>query len=457
MFKINLDSPISVYFIGIGGISMSGLAKILKNNGFHVSGTDRSPSEQTKDLENSGIKVNFGHKKENITPDIDLVVYTAAISDDNPEIARAKELNIPLLNRADLLGEIMENYSESVCVCGTHGKTTTSSMVSLILMEYTDPTVTIGGVLPAIKSNVHVGTTEYFVAEACEYTNSFYSFYPKYNVILNIEEDHPDFFKDLADIRHSFKHFANNTKAKGTIFINSEIDDYSEIASVPDVSVFTFGLSQEADLYAKNIVSAKGESTFTPVLNNIEMPAVTLHVPGRYNVLNALGAISVCHAMGVPFETIIMGLSKFTGAHRRFEYKGLCNGAKVIDDYAHHPTEVASCISAAREYEPNRLIVIFQPHTYSRTEALFDDFVDALSGADMVLLSEIYAAREQNVNNTSSKSISDALKNRGIPSEFFIHNDDAIQYLKKNLVNDDLLIIMGAGDVYLLADYLVEG
>lgn len=456
MYKIDLNKPINVYFIGIGGISMSGLAKILAKNGFKVSGTDRSPSEQTEDLINHNITVNFGHRSENITKDIDLVVYTAAISNDNPELIRATELGIPTLNRADLLGEIMENYKESICVCGTHGKTTTTSMVSLILMEYTDPTVTIGGVLPAIKSNVHIGDSPYFVAEACEYTNSFFSFFPKYNVILNVEEDHPDFFKDLDDIRNSFKTFAGNTKEDGVIFINSEIPNYGEIANVPGRKVVTFGLDSNSDVSAKDIVIAHGKSRFMLVSHGKELGEIHLLVPGIYNVVNALGAISLSLELGIDFPTIKRGLSAFTGAHRRFEHKGNFNGATIIDDYAHHPTEVKSTLLAAREYEPKRLIVIFQPHTYSRTEALFSDFVDALSEADLILLSEIYPAREENIHNTSSKSIADALISKGKEAIYFPTDKDAISYLEKNLIDHDLLITMGAGNIYFVADSLVK-
>lgn len=456
MYRIDLNKPINVYFIGIGGISMSGLAKILAKNGFKVSGTDRSPSEQTDDLINHNITVNFGHRAENITEDIDLVVYTAAIPKDNPELERASAFGIPTLNRADLLGEIMENYRESICVSGTHGKTTTTSMVSLILMEYTDPTVTIGGVLPAIKSNVHIGSSPYFVAEACEYTNSFFSFFPKYNVILNVEEDHPDFFKDLDSIRHSFKVFAGNTKEGGTIFVNTDIPDYEEIVTVPGRKIVTFGLNPGSDVTAKDVEISHGKSRFNLIVSGESLGEIELFVPGIYNVVNALGAISLSLQLGIDFNTIKRGLSAFKGAHRRFEHKGTYNGATIVDDYAHHPTEVKSTLLAAREYEPGRLIVIFQPHTYSRTEALFSDFVEALSQADLILLSEIYPAREKNIHNTSSKSIASALISAGKEAIYFPTDEEAVSYLKKNLIDHDLLITMGAGNIYLVADSLIN-
>lgn len=452
MYKINLTKPINVYFIGIGGISMSGLAKILKHNGFKVSGTDRGPSEQTDDLLSCGITVNFGHNADNITKDLDLVVYTAAISDDNPELLKAKEIGIPMLNRADLLGEIMENYKESITISGTHGKTTTTSMISLIMLKYTDPTLSIGGVLPAINSNCHVGNSDVFVTEACEYTNSFLSFYPKYNLILNIELDHTDFFKDLDDIRNSFKKFASNTKEGGYLILNSSIDNIEEIATVPNVSLFTFGLSKKSDLYANNIHSKNGKSTFEVICKGELLGNIELNVPGEKNIENALGAISLCYTIGVPFDTIKSALSEFGGTHRRFEQMGFYNGARIVNDYAHHPTEIASCIACAREYEPKRLFVVFQPHTYTRTKSLFDDFVKALSRADTVILSEIYAAREQNIYNISSNDIAKALKNQGTDAMFMETNEEILKFLKKNLMNGDLLIIMGAGDIYLLAN-----
>lgn len=456
MFHLNLNEPKSVYFIGIGGISMSGLAMILNKEGFFVYGSDRDHSESTEALEKAGIRVLYGQKQGNVPKDCDFVVYTAAIKKDNPEYMDAEEMGLPLINRADLLGAIMENYKNSVTVSGTHGKTTTTSMITLILKEYTDPTASIGGILPAIGSNVCLGSSDFFVAEACEYTNSFYSFYPKYSVILNIEEDHPDFFKDLDDIRHSFAHFANNTKKGGCILINKEIPDYEAIASVPGVNIETFGFSSDCDLYPKDIAVLGGSSTFVPVYKGRALHPVTLRLPGRYNILNALGAISVCLKLGVPEELIAKGLFAFTGAHRRFEFKGEYNGATIIDDYAHHPTECLSCIGAARELKPDKLIVAFQPHTYTRTEALFDEFVEALSHADEVLLSEIYAAREDNPHGVSSRQIAEALMERGVSALFFETNKELSEYVEKKLMHGDMLITMGAGDIYSVGDFILR-
>ncbi len=455
MGGFNLENYKNIYFIGIGGISMSGLANILMHNGFKVWGSDRDRSEQTQNLEKNGIKVLYGHSFDNITEDIDIVVHTAAISRDNPELIRARELNIPIITRATLLGAIMDNYDESIAVSGTHGKTTTTSMISQILLKYTDPTVTIGGVLPSINSNVYVGNSDIFVAEACEYTNSFHSFFPKYNIMLNIEEDHPDFFKDLQAVRDSFSIFAKNTKPGGTIFIHSSIENPEEIVSVPDVSVFTFGLNK-GDLTASCIESKNGKSLFVPVLHGKPLDPIELNVPGPVNIENALAAIALCLELNVPYSIIQEGLLAFRGTHRRFEYNGSLNNAQIYNDYAHHPTEIAACIMAAREYFPKRLWVLFQPHTYSRTKALFDDFVNSLAMADKVILADIYAARESDNQGVSSEELVKALENKGVCAKYIDSNEKIVQFFKDNLVNDDMLIIMGAGNIYLLANELVE-
>lgn len=445
-----------VYFIGIAGISMSGLAQILKHNGWKVAGSDRDESDMVHELRSCGIPVSIGHSPDDLTPDIDLVVYTAAISEDNPQLLRAKEMGLNIITRAQLLGKIMSEYKQSITVCGTHGKTTTTSMLACILMAYTSPTISVGGILTNTGSNVHIGDSEYFVAEACEYTNSFLSFFPKYNIVLNIEEDHPDFFKDLDDIRHSFHEFAKNTQDSGTIFINSEIDNIEEIVKGCKAKTFLFGFDDKCDIYAEDIAHENGIYNFIPVYKGKKYERIHLAVPGKVNVSNALGAIGLCLTMGVPMEAIQKGLLSFTGAQRRFQKKGEYNGAMIIDDYAHHPTEIKATISAAREMSPNRLIVYFQPHTYSRLEALFDDFVEALSKADILLIAEVYAAREQNVHNISADSLASALENKGIDAHFFTSMENGYQYLKKNLMNGDMLISMGAGNIYTVADLLVK-
>ena len=458
MYKIDFNNKIHVHFIGIGGISMSGLAEILLGAGFTISGSDRAESDLTKHLQSIGATVNYPQMASNITNDIDLIVYTAAIHEDNPEFAAAKASGKPMLTRAQLLGEIMENYSRSIAVAGTHGKTTTTSMVSQILLETTDdPTISVGGILDAIGSNVHVGNSDVFITEACEYTNSYHSFFPKYNIILNVEADHLDFFKNLDNVRASFKKFAGNTSDEGILIINKEIDNVDYFTDGLKCRVITYSLNNDADIYPSDIsYNEKGFASFTPVFNGKALGKVSLNVPGLHNISNALVAIALTVEMGISYDHIIEGLKKFGGAHRRFELKGSFKGATVIDDYAHHPTEISASLNAAANYPHNRVIVCFQPHTYTRTLSFLDDFAAALSKADIVLLADIYAAREPDIYGVSSKDIADRIEKLGTEVHYLGSFDACEKYLEKNLLNNDLLITMGAGDVYLVGEHLLN-
>ena len=388
MYKLNFNNPIHVHFIGIGGISMSGLAEILLDEGFTISGSDSKESDLTKHLEAKGISVFYGQKASNIIPGIDLVVYTAAIHEDNPEFAQAKAQGLPMLSRAELLGQIMDNYEQSIAVAGTHGKTTTTSMISQILLEAkTDPTITVGGILEAINGNLRVGESEVFISEACEYTNSFLNFRPKYSIILNVEAEHLDFFKDLDDIRKSFHKFAANTLADGATIINGEIDNYTEIVEGLPQRIITYGLDSSYEYYAENITyDEKACAIFSVMHDGQKIMDVHLNVPGKHNVSNSLAAIALCDIMDIPNEAVISGLLKFGGANRRFQYKGKIDGITIIDDYAHHPTEIKATLTAAANYPHERLVLVFQPHTYSRTKAFLDDFAEVLSMADVVVL-----------------------------------------------------------------------
>lgn len=387
MYTIDFSKPTSVHFIGIGGISMSGLAEILLKEGFRVSGSDSKESPLTQHLTELGAQIAYPQAAANIPDDTKIIVYTAAIHPDNPEFIRAKELDVPMLTRAQLLGQIMAHYAHSIAVAGTHGKTTTTSMISQVLLcGQEDPTISVGGILKAIGSNIHVGNSDLFITEACEYTNSYHSFFPKYSIILNIEAEHLDFFKDLADVRSSFHKFAGNTKADGALIINGEIPDYQEITEGLSCQVITFGFTDACDYYPKDITyNELGCATFTPVHKGEDLPRVSLSVPGLHNVGNALSCIALCQDMDLPWEQIAEGLHRFGGADRRFQYKGKFHGATVIDDYAHHPTEIRASLSAAQNYPHERIICVFQPHTYTRTKAFLSDFADALSLADVVL------------------------------------------------------------------------
>lgn len=458
MYKLNFNQPIHIHFIGIGGISMSGLAEILMEKGFTVSGSDANESDLTHTLETKGATVFYGQSASNISDTIDLVVYTAAIHPDNPEFAEAKNRNIPMISRAELLGQIMDNFEKSIAVAGTHGKTTTTSMISEILLSAdADPTITVGGILPSIGGNLRVGSSPFFVSEACEYTNSFLNFRPKYSIILNIEAEHLDFFKDIEDIRHSFRLFAENTPADGTIVINSEIPDLGKLTKGLSPKVITYGFSPESDFYAADIsYDDKACPVFTVMHDTKEAAKIRLSVPGRHNISNALAAIALCFSMGIDMDTIAKGLLAFGGADRRFQYKGHMGSVTIIDDYAHHPTEIRATLTAAQNYPHNRLVLVFQPHTYSRTKAFLHDFAEVLSLADVIVLADIYAAREQNTYGISSKDLLALLKEKGKDAYYFPTFEEIEKFLLQTCVHDDLLITMGAGNVVEIAQALLD-
>ena len=457
MYKLNFNEPIHVHFIGIGGISMSGLAEILLEKGFTISGSDSKESDLTDILTSKGATIFYGQKAENIIPGIQLVVYTAAIHEDNPEFAESKAQQLPMLSRAQLLGQIMDNYEKSIAVAGTHGKTTTTSMISEILMAAkADPTISVGGILPSIGGNLRVGASSVFVSEACEYTNSFLNLRPKYSIILNVEAEHLDFFKDLDDIRHSFRKFAGNTLADGATIINGEITNYEELTHNLPQEIITYGFDSSFDFYATDVTyNEKACPAFTVMHHDKKVADIQLSVPGRHNASNALAAVALAVTMGLDTDAIVRGLDAFGGANRRFQYKGIVDGVTVIDDYAHHPTEIRATLSAAENYPHQRLVLVFQPHTYSRTKAFLDDFADVLSMADVVVLADIFAAREQNTYGVSSKDILSRLKAKGTEAYYFPSFEEIEKFLLKNCVNGDLLITMGAGNIVEIGEALL--
>lgn len=457
MFKLDYSNPVNVHFMGIGGISMSGLAEILADRGFKVSGSDRAPSKITEALEKKGIIVKYGQVAENITDGIELLVYTAAISDDNPELMEAKRRGIECIPRADMLGQIMKNYEVPIAISGTHGKTTTTSMITSILMEAAfDPTVTVGGMLDCIGGNLRIGQSQVFVTEACEYTNSFLSFFPKISVILNIEEDHMDFFKDIDDIRNSFRRFAELLPEDGLLVISADIDNYEEITKNVKCKVVTFGNNKTADYTAANVeYNENGCGKFSVSRNGAVGEKYELSVPGNHNVTNALASIAVADFIKVDKESVADGFKAFHGADRRFQHKGEVNGIMVIDDYAHHPTEIRATLNAAKNYN-KKVTVVFQPHTYTRTKAFFDDFVDALMLADRIVLAEIYAAREKNTIGISSKDLETALKNKGADVKFFENFEEIEKFILANCKPSEMLITMGAGNVDIIGDNILK-
>ena len=457
MYQIDFQKPLHIHFIGIGGISMSGLAEILMGEGFTVSGSDAKESPLTKSLEAKGAKIFYGQRASNIMDSTEAVVYTAAIHSDNPEFAKAKEKNLPMLTRAQLLGQIMRNYETPIAISGTHGKTTTTSMVSHILLEgKCDPTISVGGILPAIGGNIRVGESETFVTEACEYTNSFLSFFPKISIILNIDADHLDFFKDLDDIRNSFRRFSELLPSDGILIINADIPNYQEITKNLPCHVVTYGLEQEADYQAKDITFDKyGHASFTVYKNGRKTGSYYLKVPGMHNVSNALASIALGHLLGLTEEVIIKGLGSFTGTDRRFQYKGEVAGVTVIDDYAHHPTEIEATLHAAGNYPHQKIWCVFQPHTYTRTKALLPEFAKALTLADHVVLADIYAARETDTLGISSEDLQKRIQELGTPCEYFPTFDEIENFLLENCSRGDLLITMGAGDVVNIGEHLL--
>ena len=458
MYSLNFEEPIHVHFIGIGGISMSGLAEILLEEGFTISGSDAKQSALTDSLAKKGATIYIGQKASNLSIRPALVVYTAAIREDNEEFKAAVDAGIPMLSRAELLGQIMDNYEKSIAVAGTHGKTTTTSMISqILLVAKADPTISVGGILEAIGGNIRVGGSEVVITEACEYTNSFLHFHPKYSIITSVEAEHLDFFKDIDDIRRSFHEFAGNTAHDGVLIINGQIAALDQITNNLSCSVTTYGLCENDDFYAKNITyNDHACGTYTLMHKTEDLGTVSLSVPGRHNVSNSLAAIALCLNLGLPLDVIKKGLLQFGGTKRRFEYKGTKNGITVIDDYAHHPTEVAATLTAARNYPHGRIICVFQPHTYSRTKAFLSDFARVLSMADIVVLADIYAAREKNTIGISSKDLLAELQKNGQESYYFPSFDEIEKFLSEKCINNDLLITMGAGDVYLIGEHLLQ-
>ena len=458
MYQIQFDKPVHVHFIGIGGISMSGLAEILLSRKFPVSGSDSHESALTDQLAAQGAVVHYPQMAENITDDIDVVVYTAAIHPDNPEFRAAQEKNLPMLTRAQLLGEIMRNYKEAINVSGTHGKTTTTSMITEILLEaHKDPTVSVGGMLKDIGGNIRVGGQETFVVEACEYTNSFLSFFPTIEVILNVEADHLDFFKDIDDIRHSFKLFAEKLPEDGLLVINKDIKHSEYFTQALKCRVVTFGHEKDAD-YTANFISYDkfAHPSYTLFYKGEELAQVELGVTGEHNIYNSLAAIAVARSLDIPMEVILRGLKRFTGTDRRFQKKGSVNGFTIIDDYAHHPQEIAATIEAAKKYPHRKLWIVFQPHTYSRTATLLDDFAGALSQADEIVLADIYAAREKNTIGISSDDLRKHMLEQNTNVYYIPKFEDIEDFLLQHVEEGDVLITMGAGDIYKVGDDLLK-
>jgi len=440
---------------------MSAIAELLHSKGFTVSGSDDKKSRHTERLETLGVEIMYGNRADNIRDGLDLIVYTAAIRKDNPEFQAACASGIPMFTRAELLGQIMLAYNDAVGIAGTHGKTTTTSMLSLIQLDAGfDPTILVGGDLPDIEGNLRMGKSSHLVMEACEYTNSFLHFFPKHAIILNIEADHLDFFKDLDDIRRSFRKYMELLPQGGQLVINGKIDHLSALTNGLSCNVVTFGVSADDsaafDYTATSIAfDSLGRASFEVFCKGCSLGSVQLSVPGMHNVENALAAIAMGHSLGADMSACCSALGRFTGTKRRFELKGTLNGITIIDDYAHHPAEIRAALTSARSYGTHRIVCVFQPHTYTRTRALLTDFADALTLADLIVLPDIYPAREEDPGDISSRDLESLLRQKGKDVYYFPSFDEIESFLLEVCHDGDLLITMGAGDVVNIGESLL--
>jgi UDP-N-acetylmuramate--alanine ligase len=449
-----------IHCVGIGGIGLSAIAEVFLKRGYWVSGSDLKPGEVTERLKAQGALIFSDHDENNIQG-ADLVVYSSAVSADNPELAAAGRNGIPIVTRAEVLGALMKEFNQSIAVSGTHGKTTTTSMISLILENSgCDPTVLIGGNLSAFNGNVKVGKGDFIVTEACEYMDSFLRLYPKYKIILNIDSDHLDYFKDIDHIVNSFDRFARLSPKDGTVIAYSANPFVNSIIKNLSCEVITFGLNEQSDYYADNIqFNPSGMPSFDLFYRGEKLGFLQLSIPGEHNIVNALAATACCRDLGIDTSQIISTLSSFSGTQRRFDIIGVTkSGIRIIDDYAHHPTEIKATLSAAMNLPHKNLWCLFQPHTYTRTIALFDEFAQAFRLADKVILAEIYAAREKNIYKISSKELATEIKHVNPDKEvyYFESFDEIANFILNNGESGDLVITMGAGDIYKVAEIILS-
>ena len=456
---INLTDHKYIHCIGIGGIGLSAIGEILLDRGYNVTGSDMKESEITTNLASKGARIFIGHRAENVQ-NADLIVYSSAVGADNPELLEAAKRNIPAITRAQMLGILMEEYKNSIAISGTHGKTTTTSMVSLILERAKlDPTILVGGNLSEIGGNVRVGGSQYFVTEACEYMDSFLSLKPKIEIILNIDSDHLDYFKDIDHIVNSFDKFASLVPEDGLI-VAYEANPFVNKVIKGQKNVLTFGLNEKCNYYAKDIVfNESGMPSFDVENQGRHLCRIQLSIPGEHNILNALAAFACCHSLGVEVAVIKETLENYHGTQRRFDIVGTTEkGVKIVDDYAHHPTEIKATLTACQNIPHNKLWCLFQPHTYTRTMALFDEFAGAFEKADVLVLAEIYAAREKNIYKISSQQLAESIK-KAYPDKEVIFMDDfhkIADHVCKNAQSGDLVLTMGAGDIYKVGEMILE-
>lgn len=458
MFNLIKNKKVKhIHFVGIGGIGMSAIAEILLNKGLSVSGSDIRASHITQRLKDKGAKIYIGHSDKNIT-EPNLIVYTSAVKQDNPELQKAVSLNIPTLDRAEMLGELMKDYENSIAVSGAHGKTTTTSMISLICEHGDlDPTIMVGGELKEINGNVKIGNSKTLVTEACEYKENFLKFRPNIGVILNIDEDHLDYFKDLDHIVSSFSKFTQLIPKNGFLIANNDDYNVRKVFSHANCNIITYGINQECDFQGKNIVfDENGLPSFDVFHKGELLDRFSLGTRGYHNIYNSLAAIATAYTLKVPLVKIKEQLKSFTGTHRRFDILGEKNGIKVIDDYAHHPTEIKATLEASLKYPHNRIWCVFQPHTFTRTKALLLDFASSFVNADEIIITDIYAAREKDTGEVHSKDLVKLIKEDGSEAIYIENFEDIAKYLKENTKPKDIVLTMGAGNIYEVGEIFLK-
>lgn len=463
--NIDLKNINKIHMIGIGGVSMSGVAVMLKRAGFTVTGSDAFDGDMIKILRNENIPVHIGHNKD-LVKNADLIVYTAAIKDSDEELSYAHEIGKPTLERAPFIGILLKEYEKPICIAGMHGKTTTTSMIASSFMHLdTHPTVLVGSKLKELGDvNYLIGENKFFVLEACEYVDSFLNFPPETAVILNIEEEHLDYFKDINQIKQSFIKFISMLPKNGKLIINKDDENCNEVLlslqsfiQENNITVLTYSLkNKSANLYADNIaINENGCYKYDLYLNGKYITNISLNAPGKHNVANSLATVGSIYANNLDILKAKEGIENFTGASRRFEYKKtIGDNVNVYDDYAHHPTEIKATLESARNKSKNRVIAVFQPHTYSRTKLLFDKFAHAFNNADFVILTDIYAAREAFDETISSKMLADELVRNGINAVYISSFEDIAKKIKEIIEPNDIVLTIGAGTITKLSDLL---
>ena len=457
-FEFGTDHYHHIHFIGIGGISMSGLAALMLSKGYSISGSDQKTSSITDHLKDLGITVYEGHDPSNIEG-ADLIVYTDAIHMDNPEYRAAVQQKIDIVDRATFLGAIMRNFHVSIAVSGTHGKTTTTSMIATAIKDAPfSPTIMVGGNLGEISGNVRIGTGDFFLTEACEYRANVLKYFPSTAIILNIDEDHLDFFDNIDHILDTFRKYAGNLSEGDTLILNKDDEKAYSMREATKANIVTISIKTEADYMAKNIAvdPETGHTSYDLVIHGKDCGHIAMRVMGLHNITNSLAAIAACVESGVAIEDAVKGVQSYHGVGRRLEFKGVVDGIRVIDDYAHHPTEIASTLHALKPTVSNRLICIFQPHTYTRTKLLLDSFSHSFKESDITIIADIYAAREKDYGDIHSKTLVEAVKANHDQALYIGEQDDILDYIMKKSRPGDVILTMGAGDIYRVGERFLE-